>query len=116
MDGLALAAACLLLGIVVSIIIVVDVLNDRGARRFDRLEASTLRLEPEPEFEVGCCAHVQHGRGERCNGPPVRGRLLDPGLAGSTRVDLGRVRTTLGPSRQRINHPARQADLTRSDP
>jgi hypothetical protein len=42
MDGLALAAACLLLGIVVSIIIVVDVLNDRGARRFDRLVATRL--------------------------------------------------------------------------
>jgi hypothetical protein len=42
MDGLAIAAACLLLGIVVSIIIVVDVLNDRGARRFDRLVATRL--------------------------------------------------------------------------
>jgi hypothetical protein len=42
MDGLALAAACLLLGIVVSIIIVVDVLNDRGARRFDHLVATRL--------------------------------------------------------------------------
>jgi len=40
------------------------------------VEASTLRLEPEPEFEVGCCAHVQQGRGERCCGPPARGRLL----------------------------------------
>ena len=37
MDGLALAAACLLLGIAVSIIIVADVLNDRATRRFDRL-------------------------------------------------------------------------------
>ena len=42
MDGLAIAAACLLLGIVVSIIIVADVLNDRGARRFDRLVATRL--------------------------------------------------------------------------
>jgi hypothetical protein len=41
-DGLTVAAACLLLGIVVSIIIVVDVLNDRGARRFDRLVATRL--------------------------------------------------------------------------
>ena len=42
MDGLAIAAACLLFGIVVSIIIVADVLNDRGARRFDRLVATRL--------------------------------------------------------------------------
>jgi hypothetical protein len=40
MDGLALAAACLLLGIAVSIIIVADVLNDRATRRFDRLVAT----------------------------------------------------------------------------
>ena len=42
------AAACLLLGIVVSIIIVADVLNDRGARRFDRLVATRLAQRRRP--------------------------------------------------------------------